>query len=84
VRHTPGRREWAREDDGDGVRAVHNNPLEGIGAGLRNFLRPFRGVSKWFLEEYVAIFNWVHNLKAVTANFIRARCGLWPITNLGS
>jgi hypothetical protein len=25
VCHTPGKREWARDDDGDGVREVHNN-----------------------------------------------------------
>jgi hypothetical protein len=35
-------REWARDDNGDGVREVHCNTLE----GLRNFLRPFRGVNK--------------------------------------
>jgi transposase-like protein len=49
VCHAPGRREWARDDDGDGVREVHNNTLEGFGTGLRNFVRPFRGVHKWFL-----------------------------------
>jgi transposase len=30
VCHTPGRREWARGDDGDGTREVHNNTMEGI------------------------------------------------------
>jgi transposase-like protein len=72
VCHTPGRREWARDDDGDGVREVHDNTMEGIWTGLRNFLRPFRGVSKWFLSEYVSIFQWSHNLKRVTADFLRA------------
>ena len=72
VCHTPGRREWARDDDGDGIREVHNNTMEGIWTGLRNFLRPFRGVSKWFLRAYVAIFEWTHNLKRVTAEFLRA------------
>lgn len=47
VCHAPGRREWARDDDGEGVRKVHNNTLEGFWTGLRNFLRPFRGVNKW-------------------------------------
>jgi hypothetical protein len=28
-RHTPGSREWARDDDGDGVREVHNNTCFG-------------------------------------------------------
>ena len=72
VCHTPGRREWARDDDGDGIREVHDNTIEGIWTGLRNFLRPFRGVSKWFLSQYVVIFAWAYNLKHVTAPFLRA------------
>ncbi len=72
VCHTPGQREWARDDDGDGIREVHNNTIEGIWTGLRNFLRPFRGVSKWFLDQYSAIFEWAHNLKRVTVDFLRA------------
>src|SRR5437762_570843 len=43
VRHARGRGEWARDDDGDGVREVHNNTCEGLWAGVRTFLRPFRG-----------------------------------------
>ena len=54
-------REWARDDDGDGVNEVHNNTLEGLWAGLRNFLRPFRGVSKWYLAEYVGMFAGICN-----------------------
>ncbi len=46
-------REWARDDDGDGVREVHDNTLEGLWTGLRNFLRPFRGVSKKSLQQTV-------------------------------
>jgi transposase len=68
----PGGPEFARDDDGDGVREVHCNTLEGTWTGLRNFLRPFRGVSKWYLDQYVALFEWAHNLKAVTADLIRA------------
>jgi transposase len=82
--HTPGQRVWAWDDDGDGIREVHDNTLEGIWTGLRNFLRPFRGVSKWFLDEYVGIFNWVHQVKAATTDFLRALCGLPPNTNYGS
>ena len=48
VCHSPGQREWARDDDGDGVREVHDNTMEGMWTSLRNFLRPFRGVSKCF------------------------------------
>ena len=44
VCHSQG--EWARDDDGDGIREVHCNTMEGIWTGLRNFLRPFRGVHK--------------------------------------
>jgi transposase-like protein len=83
VSHTPGQREWARDDDGDGIREVHNNTLEGLWTGLRNFLRPFRGVSKWFLDEYVGIFQWIHTLKAVTGDFIRALFGLRLTTDMG-
>ena len=71
VNHAPNRREWARDDDGDGRREVHINTLEGLWTGLRNFLRPFRGVSKHYLNQYVAVFEWMHNLKTATAEFIR-------------
>jgi transposase len=74
VCHTAG--EWARDDDGDGVREVHNNTQEGLWTGLRNFLRPFRGVNKSYLYQYVAIFEWGHNIKRVTAAFIRAILGV--------
>ena len=70
VCHSQG--EWARDDDGDGIREVHCNTLEGIWTGLRNFLRPFRGIHKAYLELYVAMFEWSHNLKRVTGNFLRA------------
>ena len=46
VCHAPGKREWARDDDGDGIREVHNNTMEGLWTGLRNFLRRFRGMHK--------------------------------------
>ena len=65
------RREYARDDDGDGVREVHCNTMEGIWTGLRNFLRPFRGVHKEYLSQYVAMFQWAHNLKRVTDHFLR-------------
>jgi transposase len=83
VCHTPGEREWARDDDGDGVREVHHNTLEGLWTGLRNFLRPFRGVNKWFLGQYVAMFEWSYNVKEVTLDFLRALLGIKVDTNLG-
>jgi transposase-like protein len=76
VCHAPGRREWARDDDGDGIREVHTNTSEGFWTGLRNFLRPFRGVSKVYLHQYIAIHEWAHNLKEVTLGFLRILCGV--------
>jgi transposase len=72
VCHTPGRREWARDDDGDGVREVHCNTMEGIWTGLRNFLRPFRGVNKVHLNQYTAAFQVGHNSKRITPALLRA------------
>ena len=45
--------EYARDDDGDGFYEVHCNTMEGIWGGLRNFLRPFRGIRKKYLYLYV-------------------------------
>lgn len=69
VCHSQG--EWARDDDGDGVREVHCNTMEGIWTGLRNFLRQFRGVHKKYLAQYVAMFEWSYNLKRVCAEYLR-------------
>jgi transposase len=74
VCHAAG--EWARDDDGDGVREVHDNTLEGIWTGLRNYLRMFRGVNKVYLAQYVAIFLWSYNTKTVTDEFLRALLGV--------
>ena len=65
------RHEYARDDDGDGFCEVHCNTMEGIWTGLRNFLRPFRGVHKKYLAAYTAMFEWAHNLKRVTTDFLR-------------
>lgn len=67
---THGIHEWARDDDGDGIREVHTNTIEGLWAGLRTFLRPFRGVSKHFLAGYVAIHEFAVNLKRISVRFI--------------
>ena len=56
VCHAAG--EWTRDDDGDGIRGVHTKTLEGLWTGLRNFLRPFRGVHKEDLYPDAAIFEW--------------------------
>jgi transposase len=70
--HAPRRREWARDDDGDGIREVHTNTMEGIWIGCRNLVRLFRGVSKWFLAGYIAVFECGHNLKWVTPTLLLA------------
>jgi transposase len=67
-----GVHEWARDDDGDGICEVHTNTIEGLWAGLRTFLRPFRGVSKHFLSGYVAIHEFAVNLKRISVPFIAA------------
>ena len=74
VCHSAG--EWARDDDGDGIREVHDNTLEGLWTGLRNFLRLFRGVSKKYLYQYVALFEWGYNVKRATAEFLHALLGV--------
>lgn len=69
-----GAREWARDDDGDGMREVHCNSCEGAGAGLRTYLRPFRGVSKTNLWHYVATFEAATNMKRITPLLVQAFC----------
>ena len=78
VCHAAG--EWARDDDGDGVREVHCNTLEGLWTGLRNFLRPFRGVHKKYLHQYVAMFEWSHNVKRVTSHIRALIDTAFPLT----
>jgi transposase-like protein len=84
VSHAGPRREWARDDDGDGLREAHVNTMEGHWAGLRTYLRPFRGVSKWYLDQYVAIYQWGHRIKRVTDEFLRILLGMTPGTSLAS
>ena len=76
VDHSGPKWTWASDVDGDGVREVHCNTLVGLWTGVRNFLRPFRGVSKWFLAQYVAVFQWSYNLKGVTDEFLRVLLGI--------
>ncbi len=65
-----GIKEWARDDDGDGIREVHVNTIEGLWTTLRNFLRLFRGVHKKCLGGYVAMLEFSINLKRITPDFI--------------
>ena len=70
----PGRREWARDADGDGIREVHCNTCEGAGAGLRTFPRAFRGVHKFYLAEYLACYETMANAKRITAEVVQRMC----------
>ena len=67
-------REWARDDNGDGLREVHCNSCEGAGAALRTYLRTFRGVHKQYLHLYVATYEAMINAKRVTPELIRRMC----------
>jgi transposase-like protein len=84
VDHSGARSTCAIDADGDGVREVHCDTMEGIWTGLRNFLRPFRGVSKWYMSQYVAIFEWGHNIKGVTDDFLRNMLGIEFTTEFAS
>jgi transposase-like protein len=75
VKHAKPNCEYARDDDGDGIREVHCNSMEGVWTGLRNFLRTFRGVSKKYLAQYGAVFEWSHNVKQATEEFLNAMVG---------
>lgn len=82
VKHCRPNAEFARDDDGDGIREVHCNGLEGIWTGLRNFLRPFRGVAKTYLSQYVGMFQWSCNIKCICDQFMRSM--LATPTEIGS
>jgi transposase-like protein len=72
VRH--GVHKWARDDDADGRHEVHCNTCEGAGAGLRTYLRAFRGVHKQDLHLYVATYEAMLNTQRVTPMLIRRMC----------
>jgi len=81
VKH--GEKEWARDDDGDGKREVHCNSCEGAGAGLRTYLRAFRGVHKYYLAEYVATYETMLNAKRITPAVVQRMCRPLPSTHCG-
>ena len=66
------KKEFARDDDGDGINEVHCNSAEGLWTGVRNFIRPFRGVHKKYLAQYIAIFENNFNFKNQLIHVIRA------------
>ena len=52
--------------------------------GFTELLAPFRGVSKWYLDQYVAIHQWSYNIKRATDEFLRMLLGIRPGTNLAA
>jgi hypothetical protein len=58
--------------------------MEGHRSGPRAYLRPFRGVSEWYRDQYVAVFQWGSNIKRVTGEFVRALLGMRPGTSPAS
>ena len=58
-----GRKEYARDDDGEGFCEVHVNTMEGFWSLLRSWLRPHRGISQEKLPLYLAFFQFVHNTR---------------------
>ena len=84
VDHSGPKGTWALDLDGDGVREVHCNTQEGLWTGLRIFLSRFRGVSKWYLAQYAAMFQWAHNIKRATNDFLRVLLGMRPSTGSAS
>lgn len=64
VCHSQG--EWARDEDGDRIRAVHTNTIEGLWTSVRNFLRPFRGGHTCYVAGDVAIDELNINFKPLS------------------
>ena len=67
-----GRRECARDEDGDGLCAVHVNTMEGFGSLLRSWLRPHRGISQEKLPLSLGFFAFVHNVRKRSKAFLDA------------
>lgn len=65
-------KEFARDDDGDGINEVHCNSTEGLWTGVRNFIRPFRGVHKRYLAQYIAMFENAFNFRESFLHVFRA------------
>ena len=79
MRRSATRSGVARDDDGDGVREVHDNTLEGLGTGLRNLLRPFRGVNECTCPGTWRCFEWGDDVKRATPSFLE-----WALLGVGT
>jgi transposase len=65
-----GDKEWARDDDGDGIREVHVNMAEDMWTDVRNFLRPLKGVYKKNQHGYISVYEFRRNVKRISPEFI--------------
>lgn len=57
------KREYARDEGGDGFCEVHVNTIEGFWSLLRSWLRPHRGISQELPPLYLGFFEYVHNIR---------------------
>ena len=58
-----GKKEDARDDDGDGFHEVHVNTLQGFWSLLRSWRRPHSGLSQEKLPIDRPFFQFVHNIR---------------------
>ncbi|MSQ46814.1 MAG: hypothetical protein EXR78_00265 [Deltaproteobacteria bacterium] len=65
-----GQKAWARGEDGEGIREVYTNTIEGLWPTARNFQRPFCGVHKKYLHQYLAMCEQKINLNRTSPKFI--------------
>ena len=61
VRHTVchSKNEWARDDDGDGIREVHVNSNEGVGLVYEISYDPIVGFTKPTYPAMLPFMNWL-------------------------
>ena len=55
---------------------MHDDTPEGLRTGLRDFLRPSRGVSEKSLPRSVAMFEWGADARRATSSVLRALLGV--------
>lgn len=66
--------------------APPSNTIEGFWLGLNNFLRPFRGVSTWCLDLYLAFYQGIHNFHRsllLTRQSWAVADDVWPLSPAG-
>lgn len=74
------KREYARDEDGDGKCEVHVNTMEGFWSLLRPWLRPHRGISQERLPFYLGFFEFLHNIRQRGSNALSGLLALLVAT----